>query len=122
MPLSVALGGHREFAAARTCQLKTVAQYPLHSLTAMQRSLNSHFIRCAPFQSAAIIDILAFAVLADDDEVNLCGALPGQDAPHARIKLAGPYAGVLVKRLPDLHQRRKRNMVRHQCRPADRAE
>ena len=76
VPLGVALGGHRQLLAPRAGQLKAVAENPLDALAAVQGRLHGDFVGRAPLQPAAVIDVFPFAVLADDDEVDIAGPLP----------------------------------------------
>ena len=79
----------------------------------------SALVRRAAFQPAAVIDVFPLAVFADHDKVDFGRPLAGEHAFHARIELARADTSILIERLPDFHERRERNVVRNEIRPAD---
>ena len=118
--LRIRLRDHRQRAAPRPGEREREAQDALDAPARVQGRLHRHFLRRAGREQAAVVDVLALGVLADDDDIDGIGAAkrPGD----ARERPCRAHARIEVERLPQADQRRQRDVVRQAGRPADGAE
>ena len=87
------------------------------------RLLDDDFAVGAGKDSAADGGVLAFGVLADDEEVDVAGLAAGERARHAGHQADWPEVDVLVELAAEEDQRApERDVVGDLFRPADRAE
>ena len=86
------------------------------------RRLHRDFLRPAGVEEAADLRVLAFGILAHDDEVDVAALPAGERARHAGVQHRGPHAGVLIEPAPDRQQEPVERHVVLQARIADRAE
>ena len=103
VPLGVALGRHRQLAAARAGQLKAVPQDPLHALAACAAAVCTATSSGVPRFSRPPLSTYSPSLFSRMTTKSMsAGLLARQHALHARIEPAGPHAGVLIERLADL--------------------
>ncbi len=104
-------------------QFEGVAQNAVDARPRHHGFLHDHFAIRAGEHAAADRRVLAFGVFADDEEVDVARLPAGERAGHPRQQANRSQIDVLIE-LPAHQQQRapQRNMVRHDGRPADRAE
>ncbi len=112
-------GGH-VLRRAPSRELERELHDPVDALAREHRFLEHDFALGAFEHPAAHRRILAFGVLADDDEIDVARLAIRERRRDSRHQTARPQVHVLVEAAPELDQRSpKRDMVGHGRRPAD---
>ena len=122
--LRVRLGDRRQqaLAVAAPREIEGEADHALGAVPREHRRLHRHFVRPAGVEHAADLRVLAFGVLAHDDEVDVARLLAGERTADAGVEDRRPHARVLIEAAPDRQQQAvERDVVLHP-RIADRAE
>src|SRR5699024_2829650 len=91
-----------------------MADDALGAAIAEQFDLRGDFMFRARRLAPALADILAFAVFADDEHVDVIGALILEELRRAGQRLAWALAGPLVEMLANAEQRRQRFAIGQQ--------
>src|SRR5262245_50106977 len=109
------------WAAAR--QLEREAQHAIHAGSREDALLHDELALGAGENPAADARVLALGVLAHDVEIDVAGHAIRERRWHAFQQAHRPQVDVLIELAPDLEEQApERDMIRHERRPADRAE
>jgi hypothetical protein len=107
----------------RFCASSNELQHALGADACENAFLDDHFAVGSLEQPAAAVGILAFGVLAHDEEIDLARLAAGQRRRHARHEPHGAQIDVLIEFAAEFEQRAPQRLVVRDCRgPADRAE
>ncbi len=88
-----------------------VAYQPLGGGVGEHLQLRGDFLAGTGAQAAALAHVLAFAVFADHQHIQIAGAIIGQVLNGAGVEAGGPFAGPQVQTLAQGQQRRQGDAV-----------